>query len=53
MILVEKIQKNDRSISFYAYFMRKYAPFGGRALLSGMDWCALIRSVKQYRNIFY
>ena len=32
--------------------MRKYATFGGRAIHSEMDLCALIRSVNQYRNIF-
>ena len=43
MILQEKRQKNERTISFYPYFMRKYATFGGRAIHSEMDLCALIR----------
>ena len=53
LILQEKRQKNERTISFYPYFMRKYATFGGRAIHSEMDLCALIRSVNQYRNIFF
>lgn len=35
MILEQNVQKKYRTISFYAYFMRKYAPFGGRANIPG------------------